>query len=785
MPPARRATGPQGRLTRWPSPVPQTWAMMLVFVVVLLANTLYLGGVFDPNPLGQYSGLGNVHRGWLGGFSTLDSNAGLVSQTLGHLSATDLLHLRLPWWNPFEGTGAPLAGEMQSAALFPPTLLTELSNGQLYEHVAFELVAALSTFALLRRLALGLAASTAGAIAFGLNGTFAWLSNAVVNPVAFLPLLLLGIELVYSAAREGRHGGWWLLALAGALSVYAGFPEVAYINALLGAVWVLWRASALRGRAVREFARKVLLAAAVGALLSAPQLIAFVDYLPHAYLSVHASSTLGAAHLSHLSLAQLVLPYVYGPPDGRAGLYIWALVGGYLTTSLLFLALAGLCLPGRHRGLRVALLGWIALALSAIYHVPPFMWRLLAALPGLSHVELVRYSFASLELAVVVLAALGLQGIIAGAGRRGPLLLAAAGSGLLLWLAVRQSAGLHFPHWFSLSVAWGGLALGGATVAAMLPARAARGILLTALVGVEALSLFIIPELSAPTSVQVDLAPVAFLRRHLGDQRFFTLGPLVPNYGTYFGLASINDMDVPVSSPFARFVRSRLDPGSDPTGFTGQAGLGGAPPPDRVLVQLLAGYRDASVSYVVASPGERLAAGDGLQLVFADHTAWIYHLGGARPYAGTDDPRCRVSSEGRTSVRTSCPEASTLVRRETLLPGWSATLDGRPVAIAPRQGIFQAVRIPAGDHRVDFSFTPPGEGWGLLAFLTGLAALCAPPVLLRRRAYPRRPRTWPSDSATRDTWPSLIPGKNGSAIERAATSSQTGNSPSRWPKRSR
>ena len=48
---------------------------------------------------------------------------------------------------------------------------------------------------------------------------------------------------------------------------------------------------------------------------------------------------------------------------------------------------------------------------------------------------------------------------------------------------------------------------------------------------------------------------------------------------------------------------------------------------------------------------------------------------------------------------------------------------------------------------------------------------------------------WPTASAsaaaTRSTWPSVIAGKNGSATDRAATSSQTGNSPSRWPKRSR
>jgi predicted ATP-grasp superfamily ATP-dependent carboligase len=40
-------------------------------------------------------------------------------------------------------------------------------------------------------------------------------------------------------------------------------------------------------------------------------------------------------------------------------------------------------------------------------------------------------------------------------------------------------------------------------------------------------------------------------------------------------------------------------------------------------------------------------------------------------------------------------------------------------------------------------------------------------------------------SATRATCPSVMSGKNGSAIDRAATSSHTGNSPSRWPNRSR
>ncbi len=54
--------------------------------------------------------------------------------------------------------------------------------------------------------------------------------------------------------------------------------------------------------------------------------------------------------------------------------------------------------------------------------------------------------------------------------------------------------------------------------------------------------------------------------------------------------------------------------------------------------------------------------------------------------------------------------------------------------------------------------------------------------------YPFRcvqPRTCSSASATRATWASESAGKNGSATERSATSSVTGNSPGRCPKRSR
>jgi hypothetical protein len=47
----------------------------------------------------------------------IDPNNGFISQAASHRAVLDWLHFRLPWWNPSEGTGTPLAGGMQSAAV--------------------------------------------------------------------------------------------------------------------------------------------------------------------------------------------------------------------------------------------------------------------------------------------------------------------------------------------------------------------------------------------------------------------------------------------------------------------------------------------------------------------------------------------------------------------------------------------------------------------------------------------------------------------------------------------
>ena len=120
----------------------ETWALLAIMLAVLLANAPYLFGFFDPNPFDFRGGLtSSITHGLLGGRPWLDPANGFVNQAIGHRAALDILHLHLPWWNPYEATGMPLAGETQVAALFPPTLLTAFSNGQLYEHILLELAA--------------------------------------------------------------------------------------------------------------------------------------------------------------------------------------------------------------------------------------------------------------------------------------------------------------------------------------------------------------------------------------------------------------------------------------------------------------------------------------------------------------------------------------------------------------------------------------------------------------------------------------------------------------------
>jgi hypothetical protein len=657
----------------------------------------------------------------------------------------DWLHLQLPWWNPYQGTGAPLAGEMQAAALFPFTVFTALANGQLYERVLLELLTGVATYLLLRRLAISRWASTTAAIVFALNGTFAWFSHAPINAIPFLPLVLLGIEAAFSSSMAGRAGGWWLIAIAGALSAYAGFPEMTYINALFAVLWFAWRCGCLDRPYLRAFVTKVVLGALVAGLLAAPILVAFADYSPLS-INSHTAGGLYDVHLVPPALPQLLLPYVYGPIFWSGGgvtpaASIWESVGGYLSTSLLLFGLLGLVSPGR-RGLRVMLLSSIVVAMAAIYGYPPGLSSVLGVLPGSSHVAFYRYANPVLELAVVILAAIGMDHLTIRSAPDWRMLavtavsLAAVAAATIDAFHVVDSLSSAFPRTYSSgSFLWAIAVLVAGGVACLLPSVRARRLLVAATVLLDALVLFVLPEFSAPRGVTIDTAPAAFLQNHIGLSRFATLGPLQPNYGSYFGVRSVNTNDALIPKVFGTYMNDHLDPAITPLIFTGTLPQTPyAATPKAELLSNLNGYRATDVRYVLTPPGVQLPLGpNAFTIVFRSPTTLIYRLAGTSSYYTATNPTCTAHGLTGESASVSCPTSTTLVRRETYMPGWSAEVDGHARPVREFDGAFQAVAVGPGTHRVTFGFTPPRMEWAVLGFAAGCLCLLVAPLLRRTR----------------------------------------------------
>lgn len=100
--------------------------------------------------------------------------------------------------------------------------------------------------------------------------------------------------------------------------------------------------------------------------------------------------------------------------------------------------------------------------------------------------------------------------------------------------------------------------------------------------------------------------------------------------------------------------------------------------------------------------------------------------------------RTTTDSGDRIAVTVDAAGMGYLVIADSLQqPGWSATVDGKPVTLVPADNAMVAVPISAGIHQVELSYTVPGQRTGLLvsggalAVMLGMVALWS-----RRRRHP-------------------------------------------------
>jgi hypothetical protein len=154
--------------------------------------------------------------------------------------------LELPLWNAFNGAGAPLLANYQSALLYPfhwigllapsNSLLAVVSSATAALHL---LIAGWGMWRLTMRLGVPPLGAGVSAVAFGMCGyLFGRLHTfPIISAAAWLPWLLWAL---YGLLRDRRvrDGGW--MCLFTALLLLAGHAQTAWYALLLGGLFALW-----------------------------------------------------------------------------------------------------------------------------------------------------------------------------------------------------------------------------------------------------------------------------------------------------------------------------------------------------------------------------------------------------------------------------------------------------------------------------------------------------------------------------------------------------------------
>jgi hypothetical protein len=73
------------------------------------------------------------------------------------------------------------------------------------------------------------------------------------------------------------------------------------------------------------------------------------------------------------------------------------------------------------------------------------------------------------------------------------------------------------------------------------------------------------------------------------------------------------------------------------------------------------------------------------------------------------------------TIETSSKEAETVVMTDLYFPGWTVTVDGEPAEGYRFEGMFRAVDIPAGEHTIEWTYSPASVRNGL--WISGLSIL--------------------------------------------------------------
>jgi hypothetical protein len=232
-----------------------------------------------------------------------------------------------PLWNPHLNCGVPNLAAIQGALLFPVQLLLSPINPFYAGGIAAFLklfLSGLFTMLYLRRLGASYLASLLSCLIFSLSGfMIVWLGHPHVNCAMWLPLLLYFIEgqsgnlpqQGQSATTTASLRGWVGFAIAYGFMLLGGHPPTAIHVTIIVVCYFFFRLTRHNCEKRLYLVLSFLCALIVGMLLSAPQLLPYLEYynLSSSALS-SAALNRWRTHLDVNNLIHFLFPYVSGSP---------------------------------------------------------------------------------------------------------------------------------------------------------------------------------------------------------------------------------------------------------------------------------------------------------------------------------------------------------------------------------------------------------------------------------------------------------------------------------------
>jgi hypothetical protein len=275
------------------------------------------------------------------GRAFLDGDNFLQNFPLRVLTGEDIRQGSLPLLNPYLFSGTPLLGGFNAGAAYPATwlvaVLPRFVAWSLNLAVAYD-VAALGTFAYLRRQSLGVTPATFAAATFAFAG---YMSGQIVHvdliqAAAWLPWALLAVDALLPAAPadvrapvdRARSARWAaVLALVVGLTVLTGGAEVIIDGLLAVALYALWQLVAQWRRGIGS--RAVVVSAAWGLVgLAGGIALGSAQWLPGLVFQSRSQRAIGSytffttGSLDYHLLSLLVSPFVLGTNQGRPTLFV-------------------------------------------------------------------------------------------------------------------------------------------------------------------------------------------------------------------------------------------------------------------------------------------------------------------------------------------------------------------------------------------------------------------------------------------------------------------------------